>query len=382
MMAVGQDELELVFQACLEMIESGQEMFDSALSHYPDQAAAIRPALEALFWLQGKVRFFDPRPGFVESSRRRLFARIQQEVASQRPLAKKWIALLAWLSRSKRLTLQFILVLILITGLLIGASGVIVASQSAIPGDVLYPMKIAMENTQLVLTPGSVGDARLYIEFAQHRLLEVQTLVLKGRYQYILETVSEFERQVALATQLLKMTAEKGDPRAAPLATLLKDNLVNQSRMLAVLSGIIPNEVEEAFDRLNATMQTSISSAEDVIGTVPASPTSTPTSEAPVVATPVPGLIPTGTLPAASTGTVLPSPTRTPAIKSFGATASLSIVPLGHPATATPTATRVETEPSRRTPKATHIPRPRRTPKPTKEKPPDRTKFLPDLEAW
>ena len=382
MMSVGQEELELVFQSCLEMVQSGRESFDSALSHYPDQAGAIRPGLEALVWLQGQVRFFDPRPGFVESSRRRLFARIQQEIASQRPLLNKWEALLAWFSRPKRLTLRFILVLILITGLVIGAGGVVVASRSAIPGDYLYPMKIAMENTQLVLTPGSVGEARLNIELAQHRLVEVQTLVLKGRYQYIPETVSEFERQATSATQLLKMAAEKGDPRVAPLATLLKNNLVNQSRMLEVLIGIIPDGVKETFNRLMATTQTSISSAQDVIGTVPTAPASSPTSEAPVVATPVSDLTPTSTLPVASTGSVLPSPVSTPANKSFGVTASPSIVPLRHPATATSTATRIETEPIRHTPKASHTPRPQREPKPTKEKPPVRTKFPSDLEAW
>jgi hypothetical protein len=297
MMAVGQEELELVFQTCLEMIQSRRETFDSVLSLYPDQAGAIRPALEALVWLQRQVRFFDPRPGFVELSRRRLLARIQQEVASQRPLLKLWTALLAWFSHSKWLSLQFILILILIPGLVIGASGVIVASQSAIPGDILYPMKTALEDTQMVLTPGLVGEARLYIGFAQHRLLEIQTLILKGKYQYIPETVSEFERQANLATRLLKMAAEKGDLRVAPLAILLKDNLVNQSRMLEVLSGIVPDREKEPFSRLMATAQASISLAEDVIETVPTAPASSPTSKASVVAIPVFWVTPTSALP-------------------------------------------------------------------------------------
>jgi hypothetical protein len=382
MMAVGQEELELVFQTCLEMIQSRRETFDSVLSLYPDQAGAMRPALEALVWLQRQARFFDPRPGFVESSRRRLLARIQQEVASQRPLLKLWAALLAWFSHSKWLSLQLILILILIPGLVIGASGVIVASQSAIPGDILYPMKTAMEDTQMVLTLGSVGEARLHIGFAQHRLQEIQTLILKGKYQYISETVSEFERQASQATRLLKMAAEKGDLRVAPLAILLKDNLVNQSRMLEVLSGIVPDREKEPFSRLMATAQASISLAEDVIGTVPNAPASSPTSEAPVVATPVSWVTPTSTLPAVSTGSVPPSPVNTPLVRSFGVTASPSIAPLRHRATATLTATSTEAKPTRHTPKPTHTPRPLRTPKPTKEKPPDGSSSLLNLEAW
>jgi len=316
-MAVGQEEFDLVFQACLEMIQSRQVTFDSALSYFPDQAGAIRPALEALVWLQAQVRFFDPRPGFVESSRRRLSIRIRQEIGSEGLLLKKWKALVAWFSRPKRFTLQFILVLILLTGLAIGGSGVVVATRSAIPGDVLYPMKIAMENTQVYLTPGSVGEARLYIEFAQNRLVEVQTLILKEKYQYIPETESEFERQVTVATQLLKITADKSDTQVAPLATLLKNNLVNQSRMLEVLSGVIPEGVKETYNRLIAATQAGISSAEHVIGTVPAVPASSSPSEAPAIATPISDLAPTSTLSAAMAAMALPSPVSTPTKKAL-----------------------------------------------------------------
>jgi hypothetical protein len=375
MMSVDQEEIELAFQACLEMIQSRQETFDSVLSLYPDQASAIRPALEALVWLQRQVRFFDPRPGFVEVSHRRLLARIRQEVASQRPLLKLWTALLAWFSHSKWLSLQFILILILIPGLVVGASGVIVASQSAIPGDFLYAMKTAMEDAQMVLTPGPVGEARLHIGLTQRRLLEIQTLILKGKYQYIPETASDFERQATLATRLLKMAAEKGDPRVASLATSLKDNLVNQSRMLESLSGVIPDGVKETFNQLMGTTQTSISSAEDVIGTFPTAPASSPTSEAPVVATPVSSLTPTNTPLATATVTVPPSPVSTPAVINFGVTASPSIVPLRHRPTATLTATSTDAKPIRRTPKPTHTPRPQRTPKPTKEMLSDRIEF-------
>lgn len=389
-MAVGQDKLESIFQVCLEMIQSGQETVDSALSRYPDQADAMRPALEALSWLQGQGRLFDPRPGFVESSRRRLSTRIRQEIASPSPLMKNWAAFLAWFLRPKRLGLQFILISILMIGLVIGAGGVAVASRSSIPGDALYPMKIAAENAQLALTPGQVGEAQLYIEFSQHRLQEVQELVLEGKYQYIPQTVSEFNRQVGQATQLLKIVAEENDPRVASLAVLLKNNLVHQSQMLAVLNGAIPDGVKPDFELLNSVVADGISMAEEVINSVPLPPASTTPSEVPavatsglpVVATPLPSLTPTDTLKPSLASSMTPAPTSTPTVSDLNVIITPSPVPLRKQITSTPTPTRTETKEPKPTRRPTRPPHPSKTPKPGPKMAPIGRSSLPDLEPW
>lgn len=62
--------------------------------------------------------------------------------------------------------------------LLGGWSGMVNASFGAVPGDVLYPVKIASEQAQLALTFGDEDKAKLHVEFASRRLQEVTAIAL------------------------------------------------------------------------------------------------------------------------------------------------------------------------------------------------------------
>jgi hypothetical protein len=390
MIEASQDELGSAFQACVEMVQSGQETLTSALSRYPDQAEAIRPALEALFWLERQSRYFDPRPGFVESSHNRLVARIQNAIPSRTSLAKKWADFQAGFSRPKSLALLFVLVIVLVTGLAIGAGGVAVASRSSIPGDTLYPMKIGVENARLALTTSDVGEARLLIEFSQRRLSEVQALIIKGKYQYISETITEFNRQVDQATQFLKIAAGENDPQVTVLAVSLRDKLVNQSRMLAALSGIIPDEIKPDFARLNSQVEDGITSADEIINSVPippptSTPTPTKTPEMPTSVNSVPALEATLAQQPSSTSTLAPLTVSTPTANSPNNGPTSTPTPTSPPSrqrpTNTPTPTNTKTPRPKPTRKPTHTPRPKHGFE-TLDKAPAGIETLADLEPW
>lgn len=69
-----------------------------------------------------------------------------------------------------------ILIIALIT-LLAGGGGTIVASQNSLPGEGLFPIKLAAENFQLALAMGDDSKKELSINFAEKRVKEINDLL-------------------------------------------------------------------------------------------------------------------------------------------------------------------------------------------------------------
>ena len=76
-------ELENVITECLYLIHDRGETAKSVAARYPDLEEMLLPPLEAARWLCDRSSLFDPRPGFVQSSKRQLVEKIGQK----KPLA-------------------------------------------------------------------------------------------------------------------------------------------------------------------------------------------------------------------------------------------------------------------------------------------------------
>ncbi|MDO8885389.1 DUF5667 domain-containing protein [Candidatus Oleimmundimicrobium sp.] len=63
-----------------------------------------------------------------------------------------------------------ILIVVLLSG------GTVMASASSLPGDLLYPVKIATEEVQLFLTFNKTAKAELHLKFAEKRLNEIKAI--------------------------------------------------------------------------------------------------------------------------------------------------------------------------------------------------------------
>lgn len=59
-----------------------------------------------------------------------------------------------------------------------GAGATVYAAQAALPGDVLYPVKLGLEDAQVALSPDETTDAQLRFEFVQRRIQETVALSL------------------------------------------------------------------------------------------------------------------------------------------------------------------------------------------------------------
>ena len=149
---------------CLQRIRAGDSL-EKVLSSYPQWAGELRPLLAAALKLQALQLELTVPASAQAASRMRLLAKAQ--AASQaRP---NWLQPVFY-RRGPVLAASLALVIILILG-----TGI--ASAAAIPGDMLYPVKLVRERTQLLFVTDPVRRLELEQSFDQERTDETEALI-------------------------------------------------------------------------------------------------------------------------------------------------------------------------------------------------------------
>ena len=137
---------------------------------------------------------------------------------------KKWIQPKPQL-RKEGLKMVNILVaaLMAISVIFGGGAAAAYASQDAVPGETLYPVKEVVEQAELALTTNPQTKAELHLEFAQERVAEMQTLVSEGRTDLIPEAARNMQEHLQVAEQLAEQMARRGDADAAARVAVMTD---------------------------------------------------------------------------------------------------------------------------------------------------------------
>ena len=390
-MASRREELEQIFETCLEQIQSGHETIESALARYPEAAEALRSRLEAALWLDERKGSLDPRPGFVSASRGRLVSQIKRDMATQSAMTKApkeswfvhfWHQLVPQgPGAGRRFAFQLALILVFLFTTLSGGRQIVLAAQYAIPGDTLNPVRIALERVEMVTTLDLAEEIRLHVEFAHTRLEEVQALVLEGRYTYVPQTLARFGAHVNQAVSKLETLARRDAGKAVAMASLMHESFSEQAVLLDILMDTVPLAIQPDFTRALKVTAGAIIVIDDVNlqagGTSAPTPTSVPatddvnTSSSPqteppaaiISPTPMPTATleptlppsPTSTLTATPTATYMLLPTSTPTSGSTGG-------PIDPTSTQPPPPEPTSTQPA--PPEPTDEPKPTKTDKP------------------
>src|SRR5262245_13321743 len=134
------------------------------------RAAGLVAVVDRLRSLGGRAA--DPEPVFRDRLRERLVATATVEWAGNPPGVERKPARLRPPVRRARLryALAGVSVGLLLTG------GLVVASASALPGDLLYPVKRATERVELAVVFGQEAKGRAHLALARTRVEELQAL--------------------------------------------------------------------------------------------------------------------------------------------------------------------------------------------------------------
>ncbi len=159
-------KFEDILDNCLERILQKGETLEAVLKDYPAYARKLEPLLRAALLTSASAKAV-PRPEF----KKRALAEFRSAAsAASSPRRRKPLFFWGW-QRAWAVCAAVVLALVVATG------STVAASASSMPDQRLYPVKLASEQVQMVITPSPLGKAKLQARFAARRADELSYIV-------------------------------------------------------------------------------------------------------------------------------------------------------------------------------------------------------------
>jgi hypothetical protein len=148
-------------------------------------------------------------------------------------------------SRTARFSLSGAFLLIALLAFLFGGAGMTAyAAQSALPGDILYPVKTGLEQTQLAFSTNPAARTELQMEFAEHRLSEIARLIEEGQFQEIPAATDQFEVHIRNVMADLEDITTRDPQQATELSAQVSDALTRYAYELSNMLEQVPEAVQ------------------------------------------------------------------------------------------------------------------------------------------
>lgn len=130
--------------------------------------------------------------------------------------------------------------------------GLVSSSASAVPGDVLYPLKRGVESVQLAVHRDDGGRGQTQLDQASERLLEAWTLDSTGRDDRVAEALEAFSEQAtAGSAALFEAYGAEGD---AGRIDAVNTFATGSSKTIVNMSDDLPPDAQAALDQATDTV--------------------------------------------------------------------------------------------------------------------------------
>jgi hypothetical protein len=234
--------------AYLELEEAGRmEAQEWRLSH-PHEADELAPLLQIAFMLRSAPPA-PMRPEFLRESPQRLLRRINSRATRESVTILQKLRYLWQMSLGAtvlgRPVLAWIGIAVLAAALL--GAGAVSASNSALPGDALYPVKLQVEHMRVaVASPNQ--RLELELQFIETRQEEIRKLIQTGRYAHLAQASELYKNEMnELASNLVKLEADNQN-QAFSLSQQFETALSNNIAVLSELLVKVPVQARPAIE--------------------------------------------------------------------------------------------------------------------------------------
>ncbi len=232
---------EEILAQCIADVKAERASVEDCLAKYPRLRKELEPLLKIALAIEPPPEV-SPSPTFKARARARLLAQIH----AQRPVTKgRRLRYISWTPRERRFSMVAIVIAIIVALAAIGG-GTVYASQDALPGDVLYPVKTTIEDARLFFAFSDEAKAGTYLAIAGTRLDELSRLPgersrfverLMERYRYNLERGLDFAEQ----------RIEQGG-NASGLLARFQERLAHHQEVLQTVYEQVPEEAQPAIE--------------------------------------------------------------------------------------------------------------------------------------
>lgn len=218
-------DVDSAFQHCVSLLRQGVTL-DGCLSRYPEHAEELQPMLAALSDAQSVSSLALP-----SEARSRIRNRVLSEWDNRHPSRKRFQGYLSMFPRWAAVAAAVVLALVF------SGAGVVKASETAIPGAALYPIKQLQEETRLWLARSPEAKANIYTDLVRERTEEIRALAGTDSGNSVLIAVDRLERHIYDADKLATEPSrtEQGIGRGMNIAVLeALDSAITQHQSISV----------------------------------------------------------------------------------------------------------------------------------------------------
>lgn len=256
-----------IINTCIENILNGVVPKEQCFLKYPELVGEIQSMLSLADRISS-ITFDYERDVNPRLQKVNLLQKLpdREEFVTKRIDSRYRLQNLKW-----RFSMAWVMIITTVLSLISGA-GAVYASNDALPGDVLYPVKMWTEDFQLAIAPVDM-DLVLNYQFANTRIEEAAQLIQEGRFEDLDTLVVAYQQRAELMTrEMARIQAE--DPDEAVMLRLdLEEKLQEQARIMQSYT-MDTGESEEIKNRLreqislmletNTQLRLQITKSEDV----------------------------------------------------------------------------------------------------------------------
>ncbi|MBU2598002.1 MAG: hypothetical protein KKC53_02300 [Actinobacteria bacterium] len=238
-------KIEKIIDNCIKLISENNLSLEQCLKRYPKFKEELRPLLESFI----KVKEFEkinPSAIFEDEVKIR-FINIVKAKQSQ-ILPKKGMIPRSVTKFSGLWTMPILAKISIFVILFLFISGFTsILSADSLPGDFLYPVKLATEKVIIFFTSHH-ERANLHAIFAKKRLDEIERMVGKGRTVGIDEALNILESETDSAISYIEDL--EIEIRTPEVIDKISENFKKQKEVLEKVKENVPDEVRIAIERV------------------------------------------------------------------------------------------------------------------------------------
>jgi hypothetical protein len=233
---------------------------EASLLRPPQYTDQLRPLLEAAQAVRQCYQAVPEPPGGLAAGRKRMLAVAAQQRTRQKAATAATVAQ----TRAPRLRLVFasrlvinLLAIVVLTVALGG--GMVLAAGHSLPGDWLYPVKLAAEDTRLVFVRAPAARVDLLLDLVGERTEEIKAVVAVG--DLLPDAVSA--RMEGHIEQALVQAAQLDDVKMVDLLQKAAERMRTQARELKNVQATAPQQAQAGLARAMVACQRGMQAAEE-----------------------------------------------------------------------------------------------------------------------
>jgi hypothetical protein len=239
-------KLEDILVQCIEDIKAGRSSIEDCLDRYPSLREQLEPLLRIASAIPGPPDV-KPSPYFKIKARVWLMEQIHGgRTAPRWPWSRYNIQArpITYIKRFSTSMASVILAVVLAVSAL--GAGTAYASQSSLPGDTLYPVKLATEQAGMILVQDDVARAERALSFANKRATEMEALAEKGRPQDLNLAVEKYSYALNMTLAEIEQAGDRG-LATENITALVANATARHLLMLDDVWDIVPDEAKTAI---------------------------------------------------------------------------------------------------------------------------------------